>query len=243
MIPIFRFRPSNDLTIEELKENYVWFSRPTGFKDKKDANIIAFAESNESVKDAFNRLFSDYKEFGEAMNLSGICCFTNALPDSDEWRHFPNSANGGIVIEYDKDKLENHFLVKYCSPFNSVEYLPDPLKLISSTPDGYDVLWEITEDYKCYKSIRGDILRDPKIMDQFMLKLLTRIDEKHRKQNESRVILVRTVPDKSPDLTGYKIPVPTDVIEKIYVHHETPESFKTKLKSVISSELLIFNKQ
>ena len=40
---IYRVRPANEYTIDELKNSYLWFSRPKGFKgDIDDANICAF---------------------------------------------------------------------------------------------------------------------------------------------------------------------------------------------------------
>lgn len=59
MDKIYRLRPTNDKTLEELAEPYLWFSRPTKYKDVEDANVVAFSENNETVGDLFDRVFGD----------------------------------------------------------------------------------------------------------------------------------------------------------------------------------------
>ncbi len=50
MSQVYRLRPSNDQTLDELKNNYLWFSRPSRYKDVADSNVVAFTENNESIK-------------------------------------------------------------------------------------------------------------------------------------------------------------------------------------------------
>lgn len=242
MNTIFRFRPPNDLTLKELMENYLWFSRPLGFNDEKDGNIIAFAKENESIKEAFNRVFGNYREFGDKMRLSGICCFTELLPKKNDWGHFPNSSGGGIFIEYDTAELQNYFLCRYGTPFHEIDYVTDPTTLRISK-DGYDILWEIDEEgigqWKSIKSIEADA----RAMNELIRRLLTRLDIKHQKQRESRLLLVRNIPSKSPDLKGYEMPIPADLIVKIHVHPKTPNSFMEQLKSIVPCNQLNFDIQ
>ena len=124
MRSIFRLRPSNAKTIDELQNSYLWFSRPTEYNVSDDSNIIAFAETNEKVKESFNRVFENYKELGKEAGYSGICCFTESLPNVKDWKCFPKGYRG-IFIEYDKEMLEQHFINFYglgdC--FKEVDYL------------------------------------------------------------------------------------------------------------------------
>ena len=235
MSNVYRLRPSTQRTIEELSENYIWFSRPCEFNDNDDANIVAFAEANENIKQALNRVFASYSTFAEQISLYGICCFSKSLPELKYWEIFPKGHNG-VFIEYYKEKLEAYFISKYGygNCFKDVEYLDKHLKIISSTEDGYDVLWEIHNDYILYKSIMGSITRDAKVMEEFLFKLLTRINIKYSRQNETRIILGgRNIPDSSPDTKGYKIPVPVDFIKKIYIRPSTPQAFVDELRRVI----------
>lgn len=70
MDSIYRVRPANCYTIDELRKSYLWFSRPIGFKgDTNDANIGAFINDTNAIKRGFEYLFPDfpYSEFCELM--------------------------------------------------------------------------------------------------------------------------------------------------------------------------------
>ena len=111
MSKVYRLRPSTEITIEELTTPYIWFSRPSEYKDCDDANIVAFAEANENIKEALDRVFSNHLAFSKEISFSGICCFSKSLPELDVWRKFPNGHNG-IFIEYDKEKIEKYLQFK-----------------------------------------------------------------------------------------------------------------------------------
>lgn len=38
---IYRFRPINKFTIDELLNQYIWFSRPCEYNDVADSNILS----------------------------------------------------------------------------------------------------------------------------------------------------------------------------------------------------------
>ncbi len=241
MMSIFRLRPSNNKTIDELSRGYIWFSRPSEYKDVKDANIVGFAEANENIKESFNRIFSDYLEFGKEMNYSGICCFTESLPMLDDWKHFPKGSKG-IFIEYDKEKIEQYFLQNYgigdC--FKKVEYMHNSLIVKSSSDYGYDILWETSEDGFLYKSIKGDIERNSKDMNDFLLKLFTRLSDNFKIQKELRIILGgRNIPNRAPNIKGYKVPIPLNAILRIYVQSNTPKHYINELKTAIPADIEI----
>lgn len=238
MDKIYRLRPAQDTTIDELKSGYLWFSRPTGFSDIEDANLIAFTDKNENIKDAFDRVFSNHSFLAEELSYIGICCFTDILPKQEKWKRFPKG-NKGIFIEYDKAKVEKYFVDKYYlgDCFKEVVYLDNQLLIESSTNEGYDVLWEIYEDGCLYLSIRGDIERDAKIMDQFIFKLLTRINSKYKEQKEYRIILSGArIPTKDLDIKGYKILIPSNFITRIYIQDTTPDIFVSELKKYIDED-------
>lgn len=86
---LYRLRPAEDLSIEEIKNHYLWFSRPSGFNDIQDSNIMRFVKENDSIKESFKDVFIDYKEVLKLASYTGICCFTNVLPPSKEWQFFP----------------------------------------------------------------------------------------------------------------------------------------------------------
>lgn len=236
MNKVFRLRPSNDKTIEEIKEGYIWLSRPIGFNDVNDSNILSFVKLNESINDAFIRVFRDIPRMANDASKNGICCFTKILPKLKFWKKFP-SGKEGIFIGYNRDLIEKHFLRVYgigdC--FKKVEYLTEPL--ILETSSGYDVLWEKEENGSTFKSIK-DFERDSKQMDLLFLKMFTRINFKYKYQDELRIILGgRNVLNMDEGLKGYKIGIPKESIVKIYIQPSTPSRFLEKMKSVLTEEI------
>ena len=150
---VYRVRPINSHTLDELSNLYLWFSRPCGFKgDINDANIGAFVEDTEAIKKGIISICPnfDFDKWYEQMGYIGICCFTTELPTSDELRHFPNCGNGrGICIEYDTAKLEDFFAKDSKIPippiFHDVIYDNEPTKL--DTCGDWSILWEKGKDY------------------------------------------------------------------------------------------------
>ncbi|MGL5013523.1 MAG: hypothetical protein ACRC6V_04415 [Bacteroidales bacterium] len=234
MNKIYRLRPTNETTLSELTEPYLWFSRPTEYRDVEDANVIAFSEENVTVKDLFDRVFGNDNTLGIELSRLGICCFTKSLPEVSIWGKFPKG-NGAIFIEYDKEKLKDFFIKKFAlgDCFKEVHYKEQPLSMISSDGNGYDVEWEKKEDGIFYKSLRGDIARNQKSMDQFILQFITTINKKFEDQNEERVILpYRAIKDKPRTDLGYKINIPKESIVKIYYTPKTDPSFVEKLEEL-----------
>ncbi len=234
MNEIYRLRPVNDKTIEELTEPYLWFSRPTEYNDIEDANVIAFSNQNTTVKDLFELIFGNSEDLGRELSRLGMCCFTKCLPKAIEWGHFPKGHNS-VFIEYDKKILEEYFCAKYYlgNCFKEVQYKEHPIILESSDENGYDVLWEESENGKFYKSLRGDIALAPKLMDEFIIRFITTIHIRYRRQHEERIILpyrvIQTVPQ---NVLGYKIKIPKESIRKIYYNWNTDENFVSTLKKM-----------
>ncbi len=80
---VYRLRPTNNKTIEEITQAYLWFSKPKGFKDcKQDSNIQAFFDNCDILKDALDGYLTkeEIKYLYSHMKHIGICCFTKDLP-------------------------------------------------------------------------------------------------------------------------------------------------------------------
>lgn len=170
MSSIYRLRPINNLTIEELKEPYLWFSRPSEYRDSEDANISAFVNSNEQILESFERIYKDHKEVASLAAMSGICCFTKSVPSANTWKKFPKAHNG-VLVEYDKEIIENHFIDSrgFGNCFQDVEYSESPT-LFDSHHEAF--LWKSDEDGQCFIPMRR-IESNPKLMDQLFLKMFT----------------------------------------------------------------------
>lgn len=235
---IFRVRPCNENTIDELKNGYLWFSRPTSFKYKYDSNIGAFVTDTEAIKNGVLHVCPNFPfdEYYKKMSYTGICCFTRKLPTNKQMKHFPYCQYAkGIAIEFDKGKLEAFFKEHRKHPiypcFNKVIYSEAPTKL--DTCDEWSILWEENENFKKYKTLSGIIHEHPREIDRFVRILLTRLHNRYKYQKEERIILGGcNIPSHNEDTTGYQIPVPNETIVKIYVYPKVSASYREKLSSI-----------
>lgn len=221
---IYRIRPINSNTLDELEHSYLWFSRPCGFKgDVNDANIGAFVEDTEAIRRGITTLCSNFPfdKWYEKMGHIGICCFTSALPSSDELRHFPKCKKGeGISIEYNTAAIQDFFTHQSKIPipplFHKVIYDEEPTKI--ETCDEWSILWEKGDGFKKYKTIKN-IFMNPRYVDMFVIKLLTRLNTKYHNQKEIRMFLGGClIPKDAPNVLGYKIYVPVNTINRVIVY-------------------------
>lgn len=152
----YRLRPMNEMTIDELDNHYLWFSKRSGFNDKCDANIGAFIEDTPHIKRGLLLRYSkeDIDELIRQMDNLGICCFTKKLPSKKNLIKFPNGRKS-ICVEYNKKIIEDYFLNKYDKA--SIDYwnsLIEDEKLLS-LDKGYEGLFVgenkiIAIEYKKY---------------------------------------------------------------------------------------------
>lgn len=230
---VYRLRPLNDRTIEELKEPYLWFSKPSGFTgDVNDSNIRLMIDDNEIIKKAFSFVLNEdgINELNDRMEHIGVCCFTKTLPSNKTKDRFPNGKNS-ICIEYDKEKLSDYFLNKENMPdcFKEVIYHNEPITVESE--DDYHFLYKTEANGLIYKSIY-EMQRDPKkFMDELLFFLLTRISTKFKKQKELRIIWagyrIKTNEEK-----GYHIGIPENCIKCIYIYPNTDDEFVDEIKKL-----------
>lgn len=218
---IFRLRPAVDTTIDELKNEYLWFAKPYMFKDKaRDANISAFIHKNEGLENALSRIYTKLgiEELGKKSKHIGICCFTEELPKNREaWKPFPNGMNS-IAIEYDEDKLIELFQgIGKPNPFVKVEYVDNPLVL--EVENGITYVKESIDDnsfvlHNVNGALRYDSLHG---MERIFTLLLTRISSGFIGQKEKRIFLsgIHLRCDDQED--GYKFKVQNDCITAIYI--------------------------
>lgn len=238
---IYRIRPANNFTIDELRNSYLWFSRPIGFKgDTNDANISAFIDNTDAIKRGIEYSLPNfpYKSFCEQMSHTGICCFTYEFPDNNRVRKFPKCSNGNcICIEYDKHKLEDFFLNHKSTPiypcFIPVVYADNPTKL--QTDGEWSILWSKDKDGEFYKTIPGILHEHPRELDTFIRMLLTRISSKFKAQKEERIILGGyNIPSHDNNLLGYRIPIPEDTIKNVIVYPTVHKSYVDELGAITS---------
>lgn len=234
MNSIYRIRPNNEHTIDEIENHYLWFSRRSGFNDINDANIGIFLDKNKILLEALQNVYTPegIQELKEKMDCTGICCFTDKNPTYTERGHFPNYAKS-ICVEYNREILESffeksHYAMHDC--FWDVQYFSEPT--VFKEDDGYHILLKKDEDGTIIESILK-LTVDEKGRDRLIRLLLTRINAKHRFQNEKRIILGgRNIPSFDDNIKGYKAIIPENAIIAIHTYKDTPKGFISKINKV-----------
>lgn len=222
---IYRVRPANAKTVEELREPYLWFSKPSGFAgDEYDANIEAFVQSCDLLRSALNQGLNDLgiRKLYEKSKDVGICCFTRMLPNSPRvLQHFP-SKKCSVVVEFDEKKMCDYFCGHYYlkRSFLDVVYCQQPLKF--EMESGIICIREnIGADGFRLLNVNSELKQDfQKGLEKIYRLLLSRLSSTFKKQQEARIVLAR------PDLyklasigNGYKVLIPHNLITAVYVPH------------------------
>lgn len=239
MNSIFRVRPLNYYAIDELKELYLWFSRPCAFRgDTQDANIGAFMTDTEAIKKGFDSFFEQerVKKWLDALSYTGICCFTKEFPAVKNLSVFPKCSGGNaICVEYNKAEIEKCFVSSTGHPmgkcFHKVVYAKYPTKI---QQDGeWSFLWKKTKDGEIYETIPGLLYSHPRKFDEFVIMLMTRLNMKFKKQKEERIILGGiNIPPHNTKARGYKISIPPSSINRVWVYPMADEQLIDKLKGI-----------
>lgn len=236
---VYRVRPLNPYTIDELKRSYLWFSRPTEFKgDVQDANIGAFITDTEAIKKGILLVCPrfPFDLWLEKMSHTGICCFTKNKPTLNTIRKFPGCSKGeAICIEFDREGLVNFFRAHKKFPigncFHDVIYDENPTKIEQC--DKWSILWKTNVNGKLYKTIPGILHEHPRELDNFMFMLLTRINSKFSAQHEIRIILGgRNIPSHKKELKGYQLDIPNSLITKIWIYENSKKDFIGEIQSI-----------
>lgn len=238
---IYRVRPINEFTLDELKNSYLWFSRPCGFSgDFYDSNIRAFVEDTQAIKNGIELVNPKFpfEEWYNGISKIGICCFTRKHPQKSLLKRFPKCYNGSaICLEYNKRELisffENHPTHPLHPCFHKVSYARNPTRL--EMCGDWSVLWDIHNGYKEFRPLASILYSHPREFDKFIFKLLTRINSKFKKQHEERIIIGGcNIPDLSPDILGYKIKIPESLINRIYIYPNVSSKFRNELMKIES---------
>lgn len=237
---IYRLRPVGDNTIDELRNEYLWFARPCCFNDRdRDSNISAFISHNEGLQTALRRNLNNVgmTELAQKSQYIGICCFTRSLPKNRKvWSKFPNGLDSVCVV-YNKEILKTYFekIGKY-NPFVDVEYIPNPLTLEQENGITY-IRETLDESNYILHNVNGELCYDFNHgLDKISKLLLTRISNEYDEQHEVRVFLGGIhIPSYDENLKGYEFFISNESIVSIIIprriSNNYPEFINT-LKSI-----------
>ncbi|WP_430905593.1 DUF2971 domain-containing protein [Maribacter sp. 2-571] len=178
---VFRFRPPNENTLSELKENYIWFSERDSLNDELDSNpefvklssnpseikllydIVAEGILDPKVKDYFDTNMTEKKlhEFASTkikpfVSSFGIACFTMYPMNEKLWKIYAEN-DKGVCLRFDSSDDPTFFHkilpVHYVSRIKKREYNP-----ISQPDHIVDLFYKKTEQWSYEKELR--LLKD-----------------------------------------------------------------------------------
>lgn len=178
---VFRFRPPNENTLSELKENYIWLSDRDSLNDELDSNpefvklstdpselkllcdTVAENILDPRTKEYFDRNMTpeNLQEFANTkikpfVSSFGIACFSMYPMNEKLWEIYSED-NKGVCLHFDSSDdptfFHNILPVHYVSEIKEREYSP-----ISQPNHIIDLFYKKTEDWSYEKELR--LLKD-----------------------------------------------------------------------------------
>ncbi|TDX86905.1 DUF2971 domain-containing protein [Epilithonimonas xixisoli] len=153
---LFRYRSDNDFTIDEIKNNYIYFANSEKLNDPFDAShkLVNIDDNDKSVKksieflkskltdklsiDYFEEKFGNKKDFLEFVkkgviefiNYTGIACFSISPLNIMLWANYCNN-HQGVCVQYNTENDKTFF-----NGIRNVEYVRDLNRINYSIGDG-----------------------------------------------------------------------------------------------------------
>ena len=178
---VFRFRPPNENTLSELKENYIWFSDRDSLNDELDSNpeFVKLSTNPEEQKLLYNTIAEHIldpktkayfdknmdaeklQEFASTkikpfVSSFGIACFTMYPMNKKLWDIYAEN-NKGVCLHFDSSDdstfFHNILPMHYVSEIKEREY-----SAISQPNHIIDLFYKKTECWSYEKELR--LLKD-----------------------------------------------------------------------------------
>jgi len=178
---VFRFRPPNENTLSELRENYIWFSDRDSLNDELDSNpeFVKLSTNPAELELLYNTVAKSILDpktknyFDENMNAErlqefaatkikpfvssfGIACFTMYPMNEKLWDIYSENSKGACLHFDSSDDppfFHNILPVSYVSKIKEREYNP-----ISQPDHIVDLFYRKTEEWSYEKELR--LLKD-----------------------------------------------------------------------------------
>ena len=222
---LYRYRPLNIYTIDELISKHVFLSSPN-IDDIFDTTIVNNGEVAEGVLAAvhvakrlstkhheMNENYKMYTEYFEYLNNRireniRITCFTESNTNVPMWQYYAEK-NTGICIEYSIN------LEKLLNDNKNIYFLP--------------VIY--TNDYNQY--FQYDLLHNDKKNKLMSVMCSVLKMEDWRFEKEWRMIAFKDEKIENPPYVNLEI-------KAIYFGLETPQSIKNVIKGLVNEEILLY---
>lgn len=127
---IYKYYSGNENSIDSLKNQKLWFSKPTKFNDPFDTNM-GIIDVYTDFKDSISKKNPEFiKDFQEAVKNFGICCFSEENDNMHLWALYANSFKG-FVLCFDESGFDDYFSNLFSAKcvLQSVNYRETPLNL------------------------------------------------------------------------------------------------------------------
>lgn len=127
---IYKYYSGNEYSIDSLKNQKLWFSKPNEFNDPFDTNmgiIDVFADFKDSISKKNPEFINDFQE---AVKNFGICCFSEEVDNMHLWALYANSFKG-FVLCFDESGFDDYFSNLFSAKcvLQPVNYRKEPLNL------------------------------------------------------------------------------------------------------------------
>src|SRR5690606_16574528 len=130
---LFRYRGNSEFTIDELENNYIYFSDREELNDPYDSipNLINLTNNKEELKNSYNLILENFKDpvsksyftrkfsadnikdlisenIQPFLNQFGIACFSINPLNLPLWANYSNNSKG-VCLQFNMDKDNDFF--------------------------------------------------------------------------------------------------------------------------------------
>lgn len=229
---VFRFRPPNENTISELKENYIWFLDRDSLNDEFDSNpeFVKLSTNPEEQKLLYNTIAEHILDpktkayFDKHMDVErlqefaltkikpfvssfGIACFTMYPMNKKLWDIY-SEYNKGVCLNFDSSDdpefFHNILPIFYVSKIKEREY-----SAISQPNHIIDLFYKKTKKWSYEKELR--LLKDKAGRVSFKPSSLRNVIIGYDAEQEFIETVVNTVKDNYNDVKVYQVVKPVSI--------------------------------
>ena len=221
---IYKYYSGNEYSIDSLKNQKLWFSKPNEFNDPFDTNM-GIIDVFSDFKDSISQKNPEFiKDFQEAVKNFGICCFSEEEDNMHLWALYANSFQG-FVLFFDESDFDDYFSNLFLAKcvLQPVNYLEEPLNLDNGIIEEIQYDDDGSTNGIISKPI-ASFLYDIKSFD-FLLEFL--IKQKQATtwsiEKEKRLIITHLArvngAKKFEKASGYYVPWKPNSLKKIVIGH------------------------
>lgn len=236
---IYKYYSGNSYSLESLKKQEFWFSKPTEFNDPFDCNMDILDNYPAFKEKLFQKSPDLIKSFQDAVKHFGICCFSDEGDNMHLWSLYANSYKG-FALEFDETEFEDYFSNLFSAKCNllSAKYTETLLNLDNGSIVEKNIESDGTENGTISKPV-ASFLADSKKFDKLLEYLICQKNEKiWSVENEKRLIiggLARSNGAKRFEYQfGYSVPWKRNSLKRIIIGHRMSQSEKVQVRDIVN---------